>query len=279
RDRLGEVLERLVALPEPGLAASEVVEGERHARMLREHTANDVRRGVEVVLLVRAEHRRHEPAGRLVVRRAGRAADDQHRGVLLIGDGAARDAGLDVHERAGGCVDLLAVDGKASVALQDDVQLLLAGVRDGRLAVLVDDLSAGLDGTVGIDAEALDAEVLAHLVADAPVADRALLDLVDRRDRESRLRGCHPPLLSPRPATAPAARTRAGARSRPARTRTGGAHRRAIRRGDAPLPPCGRLAPGPAASSYQHPSGTCADLLSANYLYVEKLVYGIVGSG
>jgi len=66
---------------------------------------------------------------------------------------------VDEDERAGGRVDLLAVDLEPRAALQDEVELLLRIVVVG-LVVFVDDPVALLAARPGVDAEGLDAEVV-----------------------------------------------------------------------------------------------------------------------
>src|SRR5581483_8211465 len=102
------------------------------------------------------------------------------RRARLFGKGRPLDARLGKDERAGGSVDLLAVELEARAARVDEVDLLLLVVLSG-LVVLVDDPVARLAARPGVDPERLDAEVMPHRPpGSAAVAD--LLDLVEPCD-------------------------------------------------------------------------------------------------
>ncbi|HMJ33350.1 MAG TPA: hypothetical protein VK501_05480 [Baekduia sp.] len=102
--------------------------------------------------------------------RARAAADHEYRRLGLGGDGLARDAGRDEHERADWRVARLAVDRERCPTRRDEVELLMASGVGAVLVVALDDLVAGRDAGVAVDAERRDAERAPHRPPDQAVA-------------------------------------------------------------------------------------------------------------
>ena len=89
---------------------------------------------------------------------AGLAAEREHGRSRLLGAGEARDRRIAEEDgRAGGHVDLVAVEDERRAPGDDDVELLVA---EPLLVVLLDDVLAGLRRRVGVDPERGDPEVL-----------------------------------------------------------------------------------------------------------------------
>ena len=95
----------------------------------------------------------------------GRAGSDRDRvpARLRVGE---------EHERAGGRVDLVAVDREARVAGEHDVELLVAARGSRGLRVLLDHILPGGRRRVGVDAEGAHAERVAQRMPEQRAADR-----------------------------------------------------------------------------------------------------------
>src|SRR5262245_28051607 len=158
RHRLAQVRDGGVEPAEVRLAAGEVVEQRAVARSRGEPVADD---RLRLLPLARLDMRAgaEVPLPRVdLVRLAGLAADGEHDRAVLRRDGVAQRRRLGEEDaRAGGRIQLLAVDREPRAARKHDVELLVAAVLVA-LAMLLDDLVAGARRRVRVDAEALDAE-------------------------------------------------------------------------------------------------------------------------
>jgi len=142
------------------LDAGEVVERGAVAGVRGEALA-DQRLGALPVAGFVMRHRAEAPLPRRhLVALAPLATDREHGGAGLLGDRVPlrRRVGQE-HERAGGRVELLAVEHEAGVAADHDVELLVA---EPLLGVPLDHVLARRHGGIGVDAERLHAEQVAQ---------------------------------------------------------------------------------------------------------------------
>ncbi len=118
-------------------------------------------------------------------------ADGKHRRPVFLGDGPSlcrRIANED--DRAGRCVDRLAVDRERRSPLDHEVELLVALRARADLVVLADDVRAGLGRAPGVDSETADVQMPADRgPSDRRVAGRDL-DLGQRRHLELLAHDC-----------------------------------------------------------------------------------------
>ena len=178
-DRLPQVGQRIVRAASAGLHAREVVEQGRMVGLLDERLLMDADRLVPPLFPHRRNRQEHRLPGRDLVRSAGLPAEREHDRVRIERHRAAAQHGIaDEDELAGAQLVLVALDREARAAAQHEVDLLVLEVG---LAVLLDDLRAGLPRRIGVDTEALDPEPAAHRAPDEAVGHLDPVEVVDVR--------------------------------------------------------------------------------------------------
>ena len=184
--------DRIVGMAGHRLATSEVVERRRVATRL-ERLATPVDHVLVLAGFVCGMELGPDLPATDLERLSDLAADRDHRRPCLDGERCPVSARLHEHERAGRCVDGVAVDLEPRVTAEDDVELLAALV----LLVLGHEPVAHARGRPGVRAECGDPEVVPnrshvrllpvvdvlHLIHGRdPVLHEVLLTLVDTAD-------------------------------------------------------------------------------------------------
>src|SRR5262245_10754831 len=174
-DREPEMPDRVVCPTGEALVAGEVVEAQGGLGMNLNQLAGPVGRlGMLAGVGQRVENL---PVGRFV-RPSRSRPERENRGIGLLRERRPYGARAREHERAGRCVEALAVDLEDGVTADDEVELLLVVV------VLRDHAIARLATRPGVDPQRRDPEVVPHR-PQAAAAVRDLVDLVELRRRIS----------------------------------------------------------------------------------------------
>jgi hypothetical protein len=177
------VVDRRFVLAGERLQTGKVVEQAWIVRILLEAALDRSPRALEVARAPRGNRLRDPFPRRDLVGTPRRAADGERSRVRLGRDRTAPGCGIaDEDDRSGPRVELLARDGEAGGAAEDDVDLLVMPRGAAELVVLLDQLIARVLGPVGVDAEGGDAQRPAQGLPLQLAEGRQRLDLVETDD-------------------------------------------------------------------------------------------------